>query len=568
MNVVRVSYFPGTDPWLHIFNSRIITELNYLPLENYHATMGLNIFEAVIVFFSGINHILIPRYFEFYTFFLSSLIFYNLTLRIFKNQNLALFGVFILEFSSLGFSTMMLQYWPSGFSLILLLMIFFLLYVRLQDLIHIKRPSKKDLFKDIILNYILITLIYLSAVLTHVITSTIILFSFFWLYAIYFLKDRNRGFDFILLCVLFGITLILIYFGIGSGQLGFFIPFNIPWYLLIGMAVGGIVFGVLLFWKLQKSIIFSKGRFKSTILGRTSPYYKKIEDKIIIPFIFSSLILLTVVILILNIIWLNFEIINIFNISEIMLLSAFAIWGLYIFQKKPRGKPLYLWGLGLAFLLTVGFILNLLIFNNMIWQRILYLIPPIIVIGFISYIYKLIRIHSIQFLKMKVIILFIITFSLLTTYLNESVSHDVFNLKKKEVNTMLWYTNNTSNSNVILTEFGWGYIFNYYDYPFYDKDEAFLYNENIYILTAVSNLFPPDNHINGSGVNLLRKIKREYNSEVYLIFEDDYVINRGFELFGRLTSEERETYYNLIYLNKVCSSKTENGEDIPLFWVI
>ncbi|MFW9773339.1 MAG: hypothetical protein ACFFEO_14415 [Candidatus Thorarchaeota archaeon] len=568
LNVVRVSIFAGTDPWLHIFNSKIITELNYIPFENYHGTMGLNIFESVIVFFSDVNHIIVPRYFVFYTFFVSSLIFYNLTLRIFKNQNLALFSVFILEFSSLGFSIMMLQYWPSGFALILLLMVFFLLYMRLQKFIGEERPTRKIIFSEIYLTYILVALIFLSALLTHIITSSILLISFFWIYLIYFLKDRKRGIDFLFLCLLLGVTLILIYYGIGTSQFSLFIPVNLPLYLLMGVGTVGILVGVLLLWKLQKSVIFTKGRYKSAILGKTTSFHKKIEEKVIIPLIFSATILLTIIMLILNILWLNFEPINIFNIIEIFIFSSFAIWGLILFQKKPRGKPLYLWGLGLALLLTMGFILNMIIISYMIWQRILYLVPPIIVIGFVSYVYKLIRLHSIQLTKMKVIILFIITFSLFTTYFNESVSHDVFNLKKREVNIINWHTNYTSNQSVILTEFGWGYIFNYYDYPFYNKTDMILYNGNIYISANTINLFPPDNHINGTGVNLLKKIKNDYNSDLYIIFEDDYVINNGLELFGRLTQEERELYYDLFYINKICSSKTESGEEIPLFWVI
>jgi len=59
-----------------------------LPLKGYHGTMGINIFGAVIHFFSGMNHTLIPRYFIFYTFFVSGLIFYNICMRVFKNQNL------------------------------------------------------------------------------------------------------------------------------------------------------------------------------------------------------------------------------------------------------------------------------------------------------------------------------------------------------------------------------------------------------------------------------------------------------------------------------------------------
>ncbi len=566
LNTVRVSFFAGTDPWLHIFNSKIITQLNYLPLGNYHKTLGLNIFEAVISFFSGLNHILIPRYFVFYTFSVSSLIFYNISMRIFKNKNLAFLSVFILEFSSLGFSTMMLQYWPSGFSLIMFLMIFFLLYMRMQKLVKIERPLKQRILSDLPVTYVLILIIFIGAILTHIITSLIFLLSFLWLYVIYFFKDRNRGIDFLFMCGLFGISLVTINLGIGSGQFGFF-TINISWYYIVMIGVVGIVAGVLVLWKIQKSIVFTKGRYRA-VIGRRDSYYKIIGDKIIIPLIFACLIVITILLLIINIVWFNFAVINILNISEILLLSSFAIVGLYLFQKKSRGKPLYLWGLGLALLLTIGFILNLLIFSNMIWQRILYLIPPIIVIGFISYIYKLVKTNSIQFRWIKIVLLATIIFSLFTTYYNESVSHDIFNLKKSEVNTMQWYDTYTSNRNVILTEFGWGYVFNYYDFPFNDKNEAFYYNANIYILTALTDLFPPSSHINESGVNILREIKEKYNTDVYIIFEGDYVINRGFELFGGLTPKENEEYYSLSYLNKICSSTTKNGENIPLYWVI
>ncbi len=568
LNVVRVSYFAGTDPWKHIFNSKIITEFNFLPLENYEGGMGLNIIEAVITFFSGVDHILIPRYFLFYTIFLSGLICYNISMRIFKNQNLTLFGIFILEFSSLGFSIMMIQYWPSGLTLIMCLMVFFLLYIRIQNLIQLERPEKSTIFKDIYFTYTLVALIFISAFLTHVITATIFLFSFIWLYFIYFLKDRTRGIDFFLVVGLFGFLLILNYLGIGRDYVGHFIPINISWYFIIAIGIAGILAGAFLFWKIQKSINFTKGRYKSTITGKTNPIYKRIEDKVIIPLIFSIIILLTIVMLIVNIIWFNFETINVLNISEIILFSAFAFWGLIIFQKKPKGKVLFIWGAFFIILLGVGFILNIFLIKIMVWERILYLIPPIIVIGFISYIYKLIKLNSIQFLHIKLVILLVITFSLFTTYFNEFVSIEIFNMKHREVSTLQWYSNNTSNENIIFSEFGWGYVIDYYDYPFYDKDEALLYNGSIYILPSKIDLFPPKNHINESGINLLRYFKEKYNSDVYLIFENDYVIDKGFNLFGHLTPEETEEYYTLNYLNKICSSKTENGIEVPLFWVI
>ena len=568
LNILRVSYFAGTDPWKHIFNSKIITEFNFLPLDNYEGGMGLYIIEAVIVFFSSVNHILIPRFFLFYTFFLSSLLFYNISKRIFKSQNLALYSVFILEFSSLGFSIMMIQYWPSGLTLIMCLTMFLILYIRLQNLIQIERPEKNTIFKNISFTYTLVVLIFISAFLTHVITAAIFLISFIWLYSIYFLKDHRRGIDIFLFIGLFGFLLTLNFFGIGTGYIGQIIPVRFSWYLLLAVGIIGIIAGVYIFWKIQKTIVFTKGKFKSTIIGKTDPIYKKIEDKIIIPLIFSFMVLITIVILIINLFLFKFATINIINISEIILFSIFALWGLIIFQKKPKGKVLFIWGAFFVIVLGASLILNIFLIKITIWERVLYLIPPIIVIGFISYIYKLIKLNSIRLIRIKLVILLIITFSLFTTYFNESVSIEIFNTKHREVSSLQWYSTYTSNKNIVLTEFGWGYIIDYYDYPFEDRDELLIYNESIYIFPSEVDLFSPKNHINESGVNLLKYYKEKYDTDVYIVFENDYVIDRGFELFGRLTPEETESYYNLNYLNKICSSKTESGIEVPIYWVI
>ncbi len=568
LNVVKVKNFIGTDPWLHILNSTVITDLKILPLEEYHGTMGLNIFEAVIHFFSGIEHILFPSYFVFYTFFVSGLIFYNICMRIFKNQNLALFGVFLLEFSSLGFSTMMVQYWPSGSALIKCLMIFFLFYVRLQNFTKSERPTKKAIFSNMYFDYLLITIIFISSILTHDVTTLFFLFSFLWLYLIYFLRDYRRGFDFIFLCLLLGLFIVFAIFSIGEGHYWFLVPLNISWYyLILGILGGGLVLFIIL-WKLWKSISFTNGKFSATIKGETNIHYKKLEDKIIIPLISSGIFLSLIILLIVDNIWMNIELINILYVIEIVMISCFAIWGLIVFQKKQRGKSLFIWGVGLLLFLLVGFIFNFLALSNMIWQRILYLIPPIIVIGFISYIYKLIKLNSIRTFQKKLVVLFIIIFSLFTTYYYESQAFDVFTLKEREISQIQWYSNRTSNKNVIITEVGWSQAFKYYGYLFDNKSEALHYNENFYFLKYDIDLFLPSNHYNESGVNILKEIKKNHDTDVFILFADDYIINKGFELFGRLSEEELEEYYTLDYLNKICVSSTEDGREIPLYWVI
>ena len=99
LNIVNTRYFAGTDPWLHISIVKYITEVNYVPMNEYYGALGLHIFGAVFHFFSGLDLILLPKFYLFYTIPISSLIIYNLLRRIFKNKNLAIFGVFLL-FSS------------------------------------------------------------------------------------------------------------------------------------------------------------------------------------------------------------------------------------------------------------------------------------------------------------------------------------------------------------------------------------------------------------------------------------------------------------------------------------
>ena len=229
---------------------------------------------------------------------------------------------------------------------------------------------------------------------------------------------------------------------------------------------------------------------------------------------------------------------------------------------------MFLWAIGLLILLAAGFIFNILYLSNMIWQRILYLIPPAIVIGFVSYIYKLIKIGSIKAIKLKILIISIVCFSLFSTYFYESFAYEVFNLKRRDVSNIRWYSRYTSDRNVIISEFGWKHVFKYYDFPFDNRSEALLYNETDIFLKYDIDLFPPENHFYENGTNILQEIKREYNTDVYITFDGIYIINKGFELFGQLTEEEQEIYYTLDYLNKICSSMAENGDETPTFWVI
>lgn len=569
-NVVRFEYFFGTDPWLHSYISKRIVKMNHLPLKEYYGSLGLGIFGAVIHFFCGVDFILIPKFFIFYTIPISALIFYNILMRIFNNQNLAFFGVFILEFSGLGFAYMMYQYWPAHLVLIQTLTIFFLLYVRLQKFMKIERPTKKEVFSDMIFFYSLITFIFISTILTHVLTSIILLLSFIWIFLIYFAKDYRRGFDFLLLCSLFVIFLLFLYFGLSSEHFYFFDAIDISSFSLILLlaAIGIGIAGAILVWRLKNSIKFTTGRFTKTIKGEQYPYYKTIEDKVIIPLALGIITILAVLYYIGNLLVFKLPITTIFTGVEIMLFVIFAIWGITLFQKKPRGKPMMIWGIFLAFFFLAVFVIDILTINRKYWARIIFMAPPLIVIGFISYIYKLIKTKSIREKGTKFFIIFLIGFSLCTTYFHEYEIVPYVSLTKRQVGGAQWYSEHTSDKNVIITEFGLKYMFMYYDYPYNEKDENIDGKDtNYYEDTRDNDLFKPEEHVD-DGENKLQELKEEKGTDVVITLDDQYYYNKGYDTYQYVDKEEQEEYYELQYLNRIYNAKSRDGSENPIYWVI
>jgi len=568
LNVVNTSIFAGTDAWLHISIVKYITEINYVPMNAYFGTLGLHIFGAVIHFFSGLDLILLPKYFCFYTIPLSSLIVYNLLMRIFKNKNLAIFGVFLLN-SSFGFSWfMMVQFWPSGIALIQGLVIFFILYVRLQGLIKEQIPKKEEIFSNILFSYILLIFIFISSFLTHSLLTMILVISYLWVYLIYFVKNYRRGFDLLLLILFFSIFIISYYFNISTGHFQAFDPFRIiPWYYLLIGSLAFIFVVALILVRYRKSLDFSRGTFLLIITGKEKRVYKKIEDRFIFPLIFGLIIILSIVFTLFNLTVFNISITYVIYFIEMLIISSFAIWGFLIFQYKPRGKPLFLWGLALDLMFLVMFLYDAMIGMTTFFLRVYYITTIIISIGFVSYLYKLLKTNSFQKRKFKIFLISVIIFSVYTQNLFDSTNIDIFCLQEREVNSIQWYSNYTSNKTLIISEFGWYAIFIYYDYPFEDKNKEFNFELIYYFLTVDSHLVHPSLHI-FNGTNILKNLKSLYNTEVILILPKDYYSQFSWRFFDQLSEEEIEAYYNLEYLNRIFSAKGENGEETPYYWVI
>jgi hypothetical protein len=314
-------------------------------------------------------------------------------------------------------------------------------------------------------------------------------------------------------------------------------------------------------------MIFAKGRYSLVIRGEMHKIFKKIEEKFLFPIVFALVITIICIFAIANLLLFNFNFITIFTGFEILIIWSFAIWGLFIFQYKPRGKPLLLWGLALGIILLAGVSFDFISGSFTFFSRIFYLSSILIAIGFVSYFYKLIKTNSIQKLKIKVFMIFITSFSLLATYLELNSSVEFFSLLRREVSTVQWYSNYTSSQNVIIAEFGWSSIFIYYDYPFQDNNETLPLDSVIFFLTASNDYLNPQFHIY-NGTNILTGLKIDRGKEIFLIVSDNYLLVSGFELFGQLTDEEIEMYYNLTYLNRICVSKSADGKSTPIYWVI
>ncbi|MFX0039521.1 MAG: hypothetical protein ACFFCY_02265 [Promethearchaeota archaeon] len=562
------SIFIGTDPWMHISVIKFITDIHKLPINDYFGTFGFHIFSALIHFFSGMDIILIPRFFIFYALPIAALIIYNLFMRIFKNKSLAILGIYVLGFSSLGFLILMYQFWPSSLALIQGIALFFLLYIRLKSFTQEKEPQKKQIFSNLYITYFLFILIYISCILIHSLIAMIFLITFLWVYLIYFIKSYKRGFDFILLGICLCIFIIFYVLNISTGHLLIFMRLStLPWYyILFGIIIIGILEGLILL-HYRKSLDFNKGRFSLILTGKKIKIFKRIENKFLYPLIFTSALIITIAFGIINSYLFKFDFVAVITTFEIIIICAFAIWGLLVFQYKPRGKPLMLWGCAFAIILVTGVLFDFFTSTFTLSSRIFYLSSILISIGFVSYFYKLMKTKSIQSLRTKIFMISIVSFSLLATNYEINSSINFYSLKRREVSTIEWYSDFSINRNTVIGEFGWSSIIIYYKYPFEENNATLPLNSTLFFIPASNEYLNPNLHIQNN-TNILVDLKEHSETDVYVILTDSYLLLSSLELFGHLTKEDMEMYYQLSYLNKICSTKTDDGIEVPLYWVI
>jgi len=565
---MNVEIFTGTDPWYHIIIIKIITTANSLPLNEYFGAMGFHIIGAVFHYFSAIDIIMIPNVFLFFTLPITSLIVYNILMRIFSNKSLAIFGIYLLLITTLGFKILALAFWPSSIVFIQGLTIFFLLYVRLRNFVKEEKPNWRAIRANMAFNYLLITFIFIALYLSHSLIALVFLFSFIWVLLIYLSKSAIRGFDFILMVIVFGIFLIFYIFNVSTGHLAAFTYiFTLPWITqLFGASFITVIGGVIVYW-LRTQITFKKGRFNLILMGKKFRFYTIIE-KIVIPLVFTLTLLSTVVFFVANLLWLNLNLISIFISFEVIIVVIFAFWGLVVFQNKPKGKSLYLWLMAFIFLVLGGLTFDVLRGSLSFISRLFYLSSPILAIGFISYIYKLIKMGKIKSVQVKSFLIIFVCYSSTTSILDFYTMLDFYSVNNNELSAVRWYLQNSDDKNVLVLEFGWNPVFVYYDYPYDEKNSSLPLTTTQYYITFNSSIINPDNHIDENGENVLKELKKNYNADIFILLTENYLTTTQMGFFGELTEEQVERYYSLNYLNRIFSVKSENGDSIPYYWVI
>jgi hypothetical protein len=566
--LVNIDVIGGTDPWYHIGIMKMITYSNSLPLNEYFGAMGFEIIGVIFYYFSGIDFIMIPNWFIIFSIPLTTLVIYNIMKRIFSNQSLVIFGIFLLYISSIGFQNIIFQFWPTMMVFTQGLAIFFLLYIRLKQYIKEERPTWNLIRKNLVFNYVIISTIFIAMYLSHSLLSLVFLISYTWIYVIYLAKDLKRGFDFVLMVLLFAIFITLFAFNISAGHLRpITLFFALPWYYVLFGGIGLVIFGGLIITYLRKMIDFKKGNFMLVILGKKWKSFTFIE-KIIIPAVLLLTVVLSIGFFIANIFIFNFDLITVLSTFNIIIVVIFSFWGLLIFQSKPKGKPILLWLLSFGILVLVGFAFDVIRGDLSFFSRIFYAASPIIAIGFASYLYKLIKTGKIRSLQVKIFLILLVSFSSIISYIELFNTLELFSVNRNELSAVNWYVDYSENKSVLILEFGWPSIFAYYDYPFYKKNNSIEFISTQFYLGYNNTLIYPENQIDANGTNVLQAIKEKYHVDVFILLTDYFISVGQMNVFGRLTQDQINQYYTLNYLDRVFSTKTETGDCHAFYWVV
>ncbi|MBD3201954.1 MAG: hypothetical protein GF316_18200 [Candidatus Lokiarchaeota archaeon] len=569
--LVAFSVFHSLDSLYHITIIKVIDTRKQLPLDDYFGSMGLHIIGIVFHYFSGVDFLEIPKFYVFYSIPIFSVILYILLKKIFKNKNIAIFGVFFIEGGSVIIIRTMNIFWPTGLTLCQMLFILYLLYSRAEKFIEKDTIEMSDITQNIMLTYPLIITLFISSILTHSLIALILLISYAWVFLLYFIRDFRRGIDIFIIIILFLLIFIFILLDLGVGHLRFLILIdpqvlkNLNIYFIL-FGLGGVFIGILIIRKYVRNIKFTNKMIFFNFTKNEIEYVKKFEKKFIIPFVTFLIVGVSIVLFSVNP-WFGFLSSKIILFVKFTVVLFLGMWGYKAITTSSKGQFLFRWFIGGLLLVFVGTIFDVLFLKKYYFGRIIEISMFFLLVGFVAYWYKLYKLGLIKQKIFKIFLTFIITFSLIGSFM-EMDNYEQVN--RRDLQVFQQYAKYSNDSNVFLIEYGFQHGLNYFYYP-YEKNNNSIRIQSIQIYVffgeneIIYDYLDPDTHINENGENILQKLKKKYQTDVFFLLTERVTTSA---FINDISIDALEKYYNMSYLSRVYSAKAIDGKERPLYWIV
>ncbi|MBD3201165.1 MAG: hypothetical protein GF316_14205 [Candidatus Lokiarchaeota archaeon] len=569
--LVAFSVFHSLDSLYHITIIKVIDTRKQLPLDDYFGSMGLHILGIAFHYFSGVDFLEIPKFYVFYSIPIFSVILFILLKKAFKNKNVAIFGVFFIEGGSVIIIRTMNIFWPTGLTLCQMLFIFYLLYSRAEKFIEKDTIEMSDIMKNIRLTYPLIITLFITSILTHSLIALILLITYAWVFLLYFIRDLRRGIDILIIIFLFLLIFIFIFLDLGVGHLRFLILIdpqviqNLNIYFII-FGLGGLLIGLMIIRKYVRDIKFTNKTIFFNFSKNEIESVKKFEKRVIIPFVTFLIVGVSIVLFSVNP-WFGFLSSKIILFVKFTVVLFLGIWGYKAIDTSSKGQFLFRWFIGGLLLVIVGTLFDVLFLKQYYFGRIIEISMFLLLIGFVAYYYKMFKLGLMKQQIFKIFLIFIITFSLIGTFMEMENYEQV---QKRDLQVFQQYAKFSNDSNIFLIEFGFQHGLNYFYYPYEENNKSIRISSiQIYVYFGENEIIydylDPDTHFNEIGENVLQKLKKQYQNDVYFLLTER-VSTSAFK--NDIPIETLEEYYNMSYLSRVFSAKAIDGSERPLYWIV
>ncbi|MHA1728290.1 MAG: hypothetical protein ACTSWY_06120 [Promethearchaeota archaeon] len=553
--VVRFPILFGDDPWFHAaITKQTINCGNFNPVDrHYFSLFGFYSIGAFFQMISGVDVLLLARFFPIFTITLGGLLGYSLVKFFLDNDQIAIIGGVLFILTPLDSCLALGQYWPTA-------MVLICGFGNFLFSLKIHNENQNQIF-----NYIFLYITGIILYFIHDFTAILLLSGSLFVYiAQSFRNNKKKNLQIALhYCIIITISLLLrLICGMGllPEKIGEIFPFSpILWIFLLPMA------GVIIYLS-QKIINKPYTNTNATqILQKLIPpnskrskiYKKKI---LIIILIVSISIGLSMFLIFPS--FFKFAQIEVpqmaLNVFFLVIVAFCSISGVITIQRKNfKTDILYFW-IGFFLISLVGFvIIDFLFIHHAWWFRIIINASGIITLGMSAYIFLFLKKKSLfKQNGKKIIILFF-----LSLFINFGFyqSANYWYKTESDIDTALMLRPYIpKQDSVIITGFRWSYFLDYYT------------DFKIEVNWTEGYLLKTENHFNESGENALLKINESLNNVYVLLdFQQKSLGILGLEnvIYGKINDSDIMEYYNLFYINKIMSMKTNGNLFAYLYWV-